>query len=100
MTGFDAVGETKPLSANFYFVLLHDDNDHPRVQKRMQLTDRLLRDRGFAVETVTLEEGDVFRKVFASLLTADWTAYYTATGYGSEPNDVPMVEEFKKLMKT
>lgn len=98
MTGFDAVEKTKHLSANFYFILLRDDNDHPRVQKRMELTERLLRDRGFVVETVALEEGDVFRKVFASLLLADWTAFYTAQGYGVEPEQVPMVEEFKKQM--
>ena len=37
-------------------------------------------------------------KIFSSLLLADWTAYYTALAYGLEPEQVPMVEEFKKLI--
>ena len=38
------------------------------------------------------------KKIFSSLLLADWTAYYTALAYGLEPEQVPMVEEFKKLI--
>ena len=64
----------------------------------MELTEHLYKDRGLLVESIVLDENDIFRKVFASLLLADWTAFYTAEGYGVEPERVPMVEEFKKQM--
>jgi len=39
-----------------------------------------------------------WQKIFAFLLLADWIAFYTAAQYGLEAEQVPMVEEFKKLM--
>ena len=42
---------------------------------------------------------NVFEKIFSSLLLADWTAVAIADGYGLESEQVPMVEEFKALMK-
>jgi hypothetical protein len=37
-------------------------------------------------------------KIFSSLILADWAAYYLALKYNVEPEQVPMVEEFKKLI--
>ncbi|MFH1246672.1 MAG: SIS domain-containing protein, partial [Candidatus Liptonbacteria bacterium] len=37
MTGFDREGGTKNLSEPFHFILLKDQGDHPRLQKRMEI---------------------------------------------------------------
>ena len=99
MTGFDVVDSTKPLSDAFHFIFLIDENDHPRITKRMELTKRLYEARGLSVEAVKMEGESRWHKVFASLVLADWTAYYCALHYGTEPEQVPMVEEFKKMME-
>lgn len=99
MTGFDIKEGNRGLTEKFYFILLKDRNDHPRVQKRMEVLEKLYRDRGLPVEIITLEDRPIFHKIFASLVLADWTSYYTATQYGLEPEQVPMVEEFKQLIK-
>ena len=96
MTGFDVVDSTKPLSDAFHFIFLIDENDHPRITKRMELTKRLYEARGLSVEAVKMEGESRWHKVFASLVLADWTAYYCALHYGTEPEQVPMVEEFKR----
>lgn len=98
MTGFDVKNATKKLSENFYFVFLRDDADHPKIQKRMEITKKLYEDRGLSVELINIEGPSKFYKIFSSLLLADWTAYYTAEQYGLESEQVPMVEEFKKLI--
>lgn len=98
MTGFDVISATKMLSEKFHFIFLSDAHDHPRVQKRMELTKKLYEDRGLAVTTVALEGDSPWHRVFSSLITADWMAYYCAMQYGTEPEQVPMVEEFKKMM--
>lgn len=97
MTGFDVVPSTKALSDKFHFIFLQDSEDGVRVQKRMQILEKLYRDRGLPVETIMLE-GDPLQKVFSCLLIADWFALYTAENYGVESEQVPMVEEFKKLI--
>ncbi|MCM2339070.1 MAG: hypothetical protein NDI62_01290 [Burkholderiales bacterium] len=99
MTGFDMNNLTKELSSKFYFIILKDKNDNPKIIKRMEVLEKLYKDRNLSVETIELEdEKEIWEKCFSALLLADFTAYYTAIGYGSDPEQVPMVEEFKKLI--
>src|SRR3989344_3933394 len=98
MTGFDEAPATRSLSEKFHFIFLKDPADDPRIQKRMQVLEKLYEDRGLPVEIVPLP-GDGLQKVFGNLLLADWFALYTAENYGVESEQVPMVEEFKKLIK-
>ena len=97
MTGFDGNGEAKDLSEKFYFLFLRDRADDPRIRRRMEVMEDLLRERKLKFEAIDLE-GDEFHKIFGSLLVADWAAYYLAYHYGSDPEAVPMVEKFKKLI--
>lgn len=100
MTGFDAKGATNTLAKNFYFLLIEDDDDNPKIKKRMQILAKLYRDRSLKIEFIKLaSSSNIFYKIFSSLVLADWTAYHTAKLYNVEPEQVPMVEEFKKLIK-
>ena len=98
MTGFDATEASRPLSEKFHFIFLRDSADDERVQRRIKILEKLYQDRGFCVELIDLEGKDIWEKIFGSLLTGVWSAYYLALSYGAEPEQVPMVEEFKKLM--
>ena|SRR3989344_8216810 len=99
MTGFDSKDKTRELSQKFFFLFLKDPADHPRILKRMNVTERLYRERGFPAEVLILNGKNTFQKIFSSLLIADWTAYYAAQEYGVEAEQVPMIEEFKRLIK-
>lgn len=98
MTGFDIQETTRGLSKHFSFIFLQDDADHPRIAKRMEVLQGLYRARGLPVHAIALGGGTVFEKIFSSLILARWTAYYLAAIYGVPPEEVPMVEEFKKLI--
>lgn len=98
MTGFDVKDTSEHLSKGFLFVFLRDKQDHPRVQKRMETLEGLYKDRKLSVITIDLEGVHPFYKIFSSLVLADWAAVYTASQYGLESEQVPMVEEFKKLV--
>ena len=98
ITGFDIQKSTKNLSRNFYFILIKDSNDHPRIIRRMEVLEKLYRDRGLAIEIIEFEGQNQLYRIFSSLVLADWTAYYTAKQYGVESEQVPMIEEFKKLI--
>ena len=98
MTGFDAKEKATSLSRGFRFVFLKDGLDDRRILKRMSVLEKLYHDRGFKVEIVLLQGKSDLQKIFNGLILADWTAYYTAQLYGVDPEHVPMVEEFKKLI--
>lgn len=97
--GGDILEDRKKLNGNFYFLFLKDPADHPAIQKRIDILEKLYRDRGLPVEILPLNGTSVFHKIFSALVLADWTVYYAALEYNLEPEQVPMVEEFKKLIK-
>jgi glucose/mannose-6-phosphate isomerase len=98
MNGFDAQSSSKHLSEIFYFIFLRDEDDNPRIIKRMEVLEKLYRDRGLRVEVLDLEGASKLEKIYKSLLVADWMAVYTGEEYGLEITEVPLVEEFKKLL--
>ncbi len=99
MTGFDIKQLSPALSQKFIFIFLKDANDNPRILKRMNVTERLYRERGLPVEVVIINGKTPLHKMFSCILIADWTAYHLAKEYGVDPGPVPLVEEFKKLIK-
>lgn len=98
MTGFDVIPKTKQLSEKFYFLFLADAADNAKVAKRMNVCKKLYESRNLPVTVLALSGKTVFEKIFNSLLLADWSAFHTAALYGAEAEQVPMVEEFKKLI--
>ncbi|HAS80758.1 MAG: Bifunctional phosphoglucose/phosphomannose isomerase [Candidatus Nomurabacteria bacterium GW2011_GWE1_32_28] len=98
MTGFDVVDATKELSNKFYFIILKDEEDDERIINRMNILEKLYKDRNLKVEIIEIKGNDIWHKIFSSLVLADWTAYYTALEYEQDPEQVPMVEELKKLI--
>jgi len=98
MTGFDVSEKTKNLSKNFSFIFLRDDKDHKQVQKRMDVTAKLYKKRKLATLNIKLSGNSRWLEIFSNLLVADWASYYTSQAYGLESEQVPMVEEFKKMI--
>ena len=98
MTGFDVKDSTKKLAEKFYVILLKDRHDDRRIQKRMDVLQRLYTERGLPIEVVAVQGESAWHAIFSTLVLADWAAYYTAEQYGLESEHVPMVEEFKKLI--
>lgn len=98
MTGFDVAEKTKNLSKNFSFIFIHDDKDHKQIKKRMTVVAKLYKKRGLSVINLKLTGKNKWFQIFSNLLVADFASYYTSQNYGLESEQVPMVEEFKKMI--
>ncbi len=100
MTGFDKRSGTKPLSEKYHFIFLKDsDADGLKMNKRMGVLAKMLKDSEFGVEELAVEGQNSLVKIFQSLLVADWTSCMLARHYHVDPEHVPMVEEFKKQIE-
>ena len=99
MNGFDVVTKTRPLTKHFCFIFLHDSDDNTKVIKRMKILARLYKKRKLKIISLKIDNQNKWLKTFNNLILADWVAYYTALNYGRDPEQVPLVEEFKNLMK-
>jgi glucose/mannose-6-phosphate isomerase len=97
MIGFDKKMNDSGLADNFHFIVLKDPEDHPRIAKRMEILEKLLKERDLPIEIIDLE-GEGFYKIFSSIVLADWTTYRLAQLSGVDPEQVTLVEEFKKLI--
>ena len=98
MNGFESAEKVKPLSKKIAFVILKDTEDHPRVQKRMAITEAMYKDRGFVVASVALSGQTRLERIFSCTAMADWVSVYLAKYYHIDPEPVALVEEFKKRM--
>jgi glucose/mannose-6-phosphate isomerase len=103
--GYDVSPQLTALLTNFHVIFLIDKEDHPQIQNRMNVTKTILEGRGimtseFLLQTSGQEEQTIFQKVFRSLIVADYIAINLAKAYGSNPEQVPLIEDFKKQIKT
>lgn len=98
MNGFDVVDATRALSQSFVFIFLRDEDDHPQIQKRFVVLKQLYEARGLKVLEVPLTGATPMEKMVRALPLADWTAVAIADHYGLESEQVPMVQEFKRLI--
>jgi glucose/mannose-6-phosphate isomerase len=99
MTSFDIKDVTRNLSEKFYFIFLRDESDHIKIQKRMDVAIKLYKDRNLPIYEISISGENIFHKIFNILTIADFAAYFTAESYRLESEQVPMVEEFKKLIE-
>jgi glucose/mannose-6-phosphate isomerase len=85
-------------SKNFHFIFLHDSTDNPRVEQRMNITSQIFEEKGYTVTNLELSGQNAFEKIFSSLIIADWTALEIAKTKGTDPQSVPLIEDFKKRL--
>jgi glucose/mannose-6-phosphate isomerase len=98
MTGFDLIDSTRELSQKFFVILLQDSDEHPRNTRRFEVVRDLYTARGIEVCVVEMKGATRAEKIFSCLMLGDWTSVLLGELYGVETEQVPMVEEFKKML--
>lgn len=99
MAGFDNKPFSKHINEQFSCIILKDPDDHPRIQKRMDVLEKIYGERGVRAMVINMPDSRRFDKIFSSLILADWTSYYAAKQREAEPERVQTVEEFKKMLE-
>ena len=101
MTGFSAQGGSAlggDFSKIFCCIFLEDEKDHGQIIKRMKVSEKIYKSKGIKTIQFSIFGKNNMERMLRSLIIADWAAYYTALSNGAEPEKVPMVEEFKKMI--
>ena len=92
--GFDGRRPSFPSKVIF----LVDTQDHPRILKRMSITQELYRKQN--VETMSLSlHGEPMQKIFGSVHLAIATSLSLAGAYGNEAIRTPLISSLKERMK-
>ncbi len=98
MVGLTGIKNQESGIKNFYFIILRDKEDNPKILKRMEITENLIKESGAEVDFVELQGQTKIEKIFNALLLGDWVSYYLALSYGQDPVPVEIVEKFKKQL--
>lgn len=83
------------LSDRYFAIMLKDPGDDPGNLRRYKIAAEVLGEHGLESEILDLRGTTTFAKMFDSIYTADFAAYYLAEKNQTDPTPVDMVEEFK-----
>lgn len=98
MVGLSTNNKKQITNNNFHFIILRDNDDNPKILKRMEITADLIKENGGDVEIIGMQGATKIEKIFNSLLLGDWASYYLALAYMQDPVPVEIVEKFKKQL--
>lgn len=85
-----------PVDKPYAIVELRSDLEHPRVQKRFEVTDKLLSGRWPAPHVVEVVGEDLMEQLLWALAYGDFVSMYLALLNNVDPAPVDLVEKFKR----
>lgn len=91
------MGWTKqPVDKPYTVIELRSSLEHPQVQKRFVVTERLLSGMRPAPIVVTLQGEDLLEQLVWAIALGDFVTIYTALLNGINPTPVDLIERFKQ----
>lgn len=95
----EILGWTKQPTEKPYAVIdLRSTLEHPRVQKRFEVTQRLLSGLRPQPIVVDIEGDNHLEQLFAAIALGDFVSLYTALLNGLNPTPVELIEKLKKAL--
>lgn len=87
------------LKGEFYVVMISDDSDSMRIKERMELTKKLIMEKGVSVTEISITGKNLFNRIMTEIYLGDLASVYLAELYGTDPTPVETIEKFKKKLR-
>jgi glucose/mannose-6-phosphate isomerase len=84
-----------PVRPQVFVLALRDRQDHPRVQRRFEITRDVLGDRVRDWETVESEGKGAVARAMSLVQFGDYLSVYLASEYGVDPKQVQLIDRLK-----
>lgn len=88
----------QPIDKPYTVIDLRSNLEHQRVQKRMEVTERLLSGRRPAPIVVNAQGDTLLQQLMWTVALGDFVTLYTALANGLNPAPVDLIETFKKAL--
>ena len=88
----------QPVDKPYAVIDLRSRLEHPRIQKRFEVTERLLSGKRPAPIAVTAEGETLLQQLLWTIAFGDFVTIYTALLNGLNPAPVDLIEKFKKSL--
>lgn len=87
------------LNADFYVVIIVDEEDSLKIKKRMSVTKKLVMEHGVSVTEIAITGKSLFNRIITEAYLGDLTSIYLAEKYEIDPTPVELIATFKKQLK-
>ena len=77
---------------------IHSDSDLPRNQLRLKYTRETMMVEGINTDCYTATGKSKIEQLWRAIQFGDYTAYYLAIAYGTDPTAIPPISNLKELM--
>lgn len=96
----EIVGWKNPnkLFKNFVVIMLRDKNIHPRVTKRMNITEELIKREEVSILEIWSRGEGLLSRIFSLIYIGDFISFYLAILYGIDPTPVESVTYLKNQL--
>lgn len=88
----------QPVQKPYAVVDLRSNLEHPRVQKRFEVSERLLSGQRPAPIVVNIQGENLLQQLLWAIALGDFATLYTAIANGLNPAPVDLIEKFKKSL--
>lgn len=92
------IGFPAELMTRVAVIQLTSALDHPRVQRRHEITREILMQQGIAVDVIKGRGQSPLAQMLSVLHFGDYTSYYLAMCYGVDPTPVPSIAQLKERL--
>lgn len=83
------------LLKQLHVVILRDDQDHPRVQKRIEISKNVISKSVAGITDVRASGGGLLARTYSLIYSGDYTSVYLAFLYGVDPGPVEVIDYLK-----
>ncbi len=92
------IEEPAELLGQLEVIILRDNNDHPRVQKRMEVSKEIIKDTVSGITEVWSSGKSRLSGLFSLTYVGDYVSVYLAILYGIDPTPVRNIDYLKKKL--
>lgn len=96
IVGWEKMNRMRNHFPNLVAVALSDPEDHPRIKKRMQIFQMLMKEDGHQVIALAGEGDSFFQRMVYLIHFGDWVSYYLAILNQVNPTEILKIDIFKQ----
>ena len=94
----EIVGFTE-LKADYFVIIIRDDDEHKQIKKRMDIIKELIKKKGVPVTELNITGDSYLTKLLSALYIGNWVGYFLAQEYDVDPAPVVIIEKLKEMLK-
>ncbi|MBN2423285.1 bifunctional phosphoglucose/phosphomannose isomerase [Candidatus Woesearchaeota archaeon] len=84
------------IIGEYFVVMIKDEQDHPRVKKRINIIKKLIMKKGVDIMEIAITGNDFLTRLISGFYLGLWVSYFLALEYETDPTPVEIIEDLKK----